>query len=248
MLTPMKTLTSHKQVIWFDDTLLSTNIESSLDSQYWRKQSKIIGSAQGRGTTWFVQTEKMPAALRHYRRGGLFGKLVKDHYWFSGWKNTRSFQEFSLLEHLIQAGVNVPKPIAARAIKRTFCYQADILTQKIDRAQDLVDILQDNALSKESYRLIGQQIRKLHDANVNHTDLNIHNILLDADSKVWIIDFDKCHIEPQKLKNKQPTTKLAAWKQANLDRLQRSFQKELKKRNIIWNPNTDWTELIAGYN
>lgn len=56
----------------------------------------MLGSAQGRGTTWFVQTEQLPAALRHYRRGGLFGKLIKDHYWFSQWHNTRSCEEFQL--------------------------------------------------------------------------------------------------------------------------------------------------------
>ena len=40
-----------------------------------------------------------------WRRGGLFGKLVNDHYWFSGWDNTRSAQEFQLLLALIEAGV-----------------------------------------------------------------------------------------------------------------------------------------------
>ncbi len=35
------------------------------------------------------------------------------------------------------------------------------------------------------------EVRKMHDAGVNHTDLNIHNILLDTTKRV-IIDFDKC--------------------------------------------------------
>ncbi|OEF29478.1 3-deoxy-D-manno-octulosonic acid kinase [Vibrio rumoiensis] len=238
----MKTLKLHKQVIWYDDTLISQQIEQCLEAQYWQQQGKVIGSAQGRGTTWFVQTEKLPAALRHYRRGGLFGKLVKDHYWFSSWHNTRSFQEFQLLQHLIQSGVNVPKPIAARAMKRTFCYQADILTQKIDNAQDLVGILQKQPLEPEIYRLIGQQIRRLHEANVNHTDLNIHNILLDGNDCVWIIDFDKCHQEPARAE-----VTLSAWKQSNLDRLLRSFNKELNKRNIQWSQERDWQALLEGY-
>lgn len=32
---------------------------------------------------------------------------------------------------------------------------------------------------------------KMHIASVNHTDLNIHNILIDDQGKVWAIDFDK---------------------------------------------------------
>ncbi|MGO2499531.1 MAG: 3-deoxy-D-manno-octulosonic acid kinase [Vibrio litoralis] len=239
----MKTLTSHKQVIWYDETLITDSVEQVFDPEYWHAQGKVIGSAQGRGTTWFVQTEQLPAALRHYRRGGLFGKLVKDHYWFSQWHKTRSCEEFQLLQHLVDAGVNVPKPIAARAVKRTICYQADILTQKIEGAQDLVSVLQKSSLSEATYQLIGQQIRKLHEANVNHTDLNIHNILLDEDNKVWIIDFDKCHLEPNRFESN-----ISVWQKSNLDRLLRSFKKELKKRNIYWQQSNDWAALELGYN
>lgn len=239
----LKTLTSHKQVIWYDETLITDSVEHVFDPEYWHGQGKVIGSAQGRGTTWFVQAEQLPAALRHYRRGGLFGKLVKDHYWFTQWHKTRSCEEFQLLQHLVEADVNVPKPIAARAIKHTVCYQADILTQKIEGAEDLVSILQKKHLDKSTYQAIGHQVRLLHNANVNHTDLNIHNILIDKDNKVWIIDFDKCRIEPNRVEHS-----LTAWQRANLKRLLRSFQKEVKKRNIRWQKHTDWSALESGYN
>ncbi len=210
-------------MIWFDEELLAEDPKQCFDADFWQQQGKVTGSATGRGTTWFVDGEKCPAALRHYRRGGLFGKLVKDHYWFSGWQKTRSFQELQLLNTLIQAGVNVPKPIAARAVKRTFCYQADLLSERIANARDLVSILQERALPTEMYKKIGQEIRKMHDAQVNHTDLNIHNILIDDQDNVWIIDFDKCFQQDGD-----------SWKQGNLERLKRSFEKEVGKRNINW--------------
>jgi len=210
-------------MIWFDEALLAEDPTQCFDSEFWHQQGKITGSATGRGTTWFVDGEKCPAALRHYRRGGLFGKLVKDHYWFTGWEQTRSYQEFQLLNTLIEAGVNVPKPIAARAVKRTFCYQADLLSERIANARDLVSILQQRALPDEMYAKIGREIRKMHDAQVNHTDLNIHNILIDNQDKVWIIDFDKCFQQDGD-----------SWKQSNLERLKRSFEKEVSKRNIHW--------------
>lgn len=219
----MKIIKNKKQTIWYDDSILSESPEQCCNPEYWQQQNKVIGSAQGRGTTWFIALDKMDAALRHYRRGGLFGKLIKDHYIFTGWEKTRSYQEFQLLNTLIEAGVNVPKPIAARSVKRTFCYQADLLSQKIPNARDLVAILQEKALPKEMYQKIGNEIRKMHVAQVNHTDLNIHNILIDDNDKVWIIDFDKCRVQ---LGDK--------WKQDNLERLKRSFKKEVKKRNIYW--------------
>ncbi|WP_165312548.1 3-deoxy-D-manno-octulosonic acid kinase [Vibrio ziniensis] len=222
-------------LIWYDDSLIANPEHALFDASYWQQEDKIIGSATGRGTTWFIQLEHCAAALRHYRRGGLFGKLVKDHYWFSGWQKTRSIAEFQLLQVLREAGVNVPRPIAARAVRNGFSYQADLLSEKVPNAQDLVDILKQGALSAEMYQKIGVEIRKMHDAQVNHTDLNIHNILIDDKQQVWIIDFDKCQQQAGD-----------DWKSANIDRLKRSFLKEQNRYNIVWN-NSDFEAVIAGY-
>ncbi|PHJ42176.1 3-deoxy-D-manno-octulosonic acid kinase [Vibrio sp. PID17_43] len=228
-------------VIWFDDEWISDPTPAIFDANYWQSQNRVVGSAKGRGTTWFVQLESMQvegiqidgmqAALRHYRRGGLFGKLVNDHYWFAGWEQTRSAQEFHLLQRLIDAGVNVPRPIAARAVKSGPTYQADLLSERIPNARDLVSILQEKPLPSAMYQKIGQEIAKMHKANVNHTDLNIHNILIDDQDKVWIIDFDKCRQEAS-----------GDWKQSNLNRLKRSFQKELLNKKIHWK-DTDFLQI-----
>ncbi|ELK8311249.1 3-deoxy-D-manno-octulosonic acid kinase [Vibrio vulnificus] len=211
-------------MVWFDDEIITDPSQALFDAQYWQEQDKVVGSASGRGTTWFVQLDTMQAALRHYRRGGLFGKLVEDHYWFTGWEQTRSLQEFNLLRVLIESGVNVPRPIAARAVKTGLTYQADLLSERIPNAKDLVSILQEKSLSEMMYRKIGQEVAKMHNVNVNHTDLNIHNILIDDEEKVWIIDFDKCYQQPD-----------GDWKQGNLERLKRSFLKELNKCQLHWN-------------
>ncbi len=224
-----------KSLIWYDDTLISSPEQHIFEPVYWQKQSKIIGSASGRGTTWFIQLDTIQAALRHYRRGGLFGKLVKDHYWFTDWLSTRSIAEFQLLQRLIEAGVNVPRPIAARSVKVGLTYQADLLSEKIANAQDLVAILQQGPLSVEMYQKIGSEISKMHNAQVNHTDLNIHNILIDDNQQVWIIDFDKCR---QNYGD--------GWKQSNLERLKRSFLKEQQRFGIHWKV-ADFELLVSGY-
>lgn len=128
---------NNNQVIWFDDETITDPSQPIFDAEYWQSSDKVVGSATGgRGTTWFIQLENMQAALRHYRRGGLFGKLINDHYWFSGWDNTRCAQEFQLLLALIEAGgVHVPRPIAARAVKSGLFYQADLLSERIPNAE-----------------------------------------------------------------------------------------------------------------
>ena len=219
----------------FDDSLIDENIECCFDAEYWKSANKVVGSATGRGTTWFVQLPKLQGALRHYRRGGVFGKLISDHYFFTNWQKTRSIAEFNLLNVLKKHDVNVPKPIAARVIKRNFCYQADLLSEKIPNAQDLVDVLQQRELTPLEYTTIAIQIKKMHQAQVNHTDLNIHNILLDDQGKAWVIDFDKCYQQSGE-----------QWKDANLQRLLRSFRKELNKRQIKWTEK-EWAILLNAY-
>lgn len=231
----IRTYQSRNQVIWYDDERLREPPEEVFDVDFWKQNDAIVGRAFGRGTTWFVQTATGVGALRHYRRGGLLGKLVSDSYWFTGWKATRSCAEFHLLKMLADAGVNVPRPIAAQATRHGFIYHANLLSEKIENAADLVDILQQRPLTPEEYQAIGSEVAKMHRTKVNHTDLNIHNILLDSNGKVWIIDFDKC--------DQQEGTN---WQQGNLDRLLRSFRKEQTKRSIQWT-ESEFDYLLDGY-
>ncbi len=235
----METISTNNQTIWYDPELLAQVPEGDIDqifeAEYWQQQDAISGSAQGRGITWFIQLDDIQAALRHYRRGGLFGKLVEDQYRFSDWENTRCAMELNVLNVLANAGVNVPKPIAARAIKSGLLYRADLMSERIPNAKDLVDILVAHPIDANIYRKIGQEIRKMHDTGVNHTDLNIHNILLDDSQTVWIIDFDKCRQQAGD-----------DWKESNLNRLKRSFLKEVNKRQIQWQ-ESDWMHLLKGY-
>jgi 3-deoxy-D-manno-octulosonic acid kinase len=195
-----------------------------LDSQYWQEKNAITGSAQGRGTTWFVQYETLSSTvasksqwvLRHYFRGGLIGKIINDKYLFSGQKNTRAACEFQLLNTLQSLALPAPKPIAYRVTKQGPFYQADLLSSRIEHAQDLVAILSQGELAEPVWLEIGRVIRRFHDAGIYHHDLNSHNILVDDQDKVWLIDFDRG----------EQRAVSSPWQQANIARLLRSFEKE----------------------
>lgn len=209
---------------------------------YWQNQNRIIGSAKGRGTTWFLHTQDLfgvNSALRHYYRGGLWGKIIKDKYKFDTLNTTRSFAELRLLHKLHQSGLSVPKPIAAQVENAGFgLYRADILTEKIENAQDLTALMQHSELTSQGWQNIGKLIRRLHDMQVCHTDLNAHNILVQknlTDEKYWLLDFDKCGQKSGDF-----------WKPENLQRLHRSFIKETERMKIRFN-DTSWQELLNGY-
>ncbi len=84
--------------------------------EYWQQQNKIIGSATGRGTTWFMKLPSMQAALRHYRRGGLFGKLVADSYIYTGNESTQA-AEFELLNRLKSLALMFPTQLLQELLK-----------------------------------------------------------------------------------------------------------------------------------
>ena len=113
------------------------------------------------------------------------------------------------------------------------------MIEKIENAQDLTALLQTQQLPNDIWQAIGKLIRQLHDLQICHTDLNAHNILvqqLGNEQKCWLIDFDKCG---QKSGD--------SWKQGNLERLHRSFVKEVGRMNIQFNEE-NWAELLKGYN
>ncbi|AIL32306.1 3-deoxy-D-manno-octulosonic acid kinase [Basilea psittacipulmonis] len=218
---------------------LEYSVQQMFCLDFWKKEKRILGHAKGRGITWFLKSADLfgvDTALRHYYRGGLIGKLNRDLFLYTDEHKTRSFAEFNLLKRLHELGLAVPKPIAARMQKvGGIFYRADILLEKIDGASDLTVLLK-TSLPELVWERIGQEIKKLHQAQVNHRDLNCHNILIQSGTeKIYLIDFDKCAIESGE-----------RWKEENLLRLKRSFEKEKQRMGIVFD-DACWMYLLKGY-
>ncbi|KFZ36248.1 3-deoxy-D-manno-octulosonic acid kinase [Shewanella mangrovi] len=227
--------TAHGQIAFCHDTPTEISPEWFTEA-FWRQQNAVVGSSSGRNITWFVAHESERWALRHYWRGGLIAKLIKDAYPFSGYENTRAFAELQLLEQLYDEGFAVPKPIAAQVVRSGFVYRADILTKLLPNAQDLVGLLAERALTDTEWQALGQLIAKFHHRGVYHADLNAKNILL-SDGQFYLIDFDR-----GELRDATPD-----WQRSNMERLLRSFRKEHGKQPTLAFDEHCWQQLIAGY-
>jgi len=221
----------------YDQNKVKNFSESFFDSSYWLSNNNIVGTAQGRGTTWFIEVNSNNWVLKHYYRGGLIGKFNKDSYLFSNNANTRAAKEFELLNQLQYFNLPAPKPIAYRIIKNGLFYKADILTERVCNAQDLISLLMKQSVSSALWHSIGKTIKNFHDHHVYHHDLNIHNILIDRQGKVWLIDFDQGEIR----------SNTGNWKQENMSRLLRSFNKEKTKCTAMHWQTRDWELLLRGY-
>ncbi|WP_137165375.1 3-deoxy-D-manno-octulosonic acid kinase [Salinimonas lutimaris] len=223
-------------------TLVNTHFFDSVDkqmflSEYWQQKHAITGQAKGRGTTFFIQPDAAQQwVLRHYRRGGLPGKLFSDQFLYTGLSRTRPFMELNLLYTMREAGLLVPEPIAAQVVRHGLIYRADLLSVRIPDAQDMHHVLSRGPVGEAVWQAVGRQIRQMHDLNVYHHDLNIRNIMLDAQPQVWIIDFDRCYQRAD-----------GHWKPQNLARLYRSLVKESGRSPAFFWTEQDWAALKAGY-
>ncbi len=226
---------------WRFDKHLIADIDRHLFTPYyWQSRNAVVGKESGRGTTWFVEAQTAEDGtqqwvLRHYLRGGLMSKLSRDRYLFKGLKHCRSIAEFEILHRLHAENFPVPRPVAAQVIRHGLHYRADILTQRIAGARDLVQVLQE-AQPTEFYEELASLIARFMQAGVAHADLNIQNILMDEQKHFWLIDFDRACI-------RKPAE---AWQNRVLARLQRSFEKEQQRHNIAWT-NADWNVFINRY-
>jgi RIO-like serine/threonine protein kinase len=111
--------------------------------------------------------------------------------------------------------MNVPVPVAARTHRSGIWWaKYDILVSYIENSSNLVNILKQRTLSSNEIAEIAKSVIQLAANGVYHSDLNIHNLLIDDQGRIWIIDFDKSKLIPNGCVERM------------LERLQRSFAKE----------------------
>lgn len=235
-MTDVKQISNQGEIIRFDSHYLPDCRSEYFEPEYWQQQNAVIGSALGRGTTHFIKAGMHELVLRHYCRGGLMSIVLSDQYLYLGISSTRAYQEFKLLKRINELGLPAPTPVAYRIIKKGMYYQADLITLKIANANDVHHILQTRSLTQQEWEKIGETIALFHQQQIFHHDLNIHNIMLDNQSKAWLIDFDKCAVKGGN-----------TWKQKNLDRLLRSLNKEKVKFANYHFQASDWQMLLDGY-
>ena len=190
-----------------------------------------------RGNALFFDYKGIQLTLKHYYRGGLIGRLVRDTYGHLPGSTPRMLAEFQLLCKLRKQNLPVPVPVAARCLRSGLLrYSGDLITMRIPGSVTLSHHLSNQSLSASRWQRIGGMIARFHAANVYHADLNATNILLDAHQRPWLIDFDKSDIRAD-----------GDWKFSNLRRLRRSLDKLRRSAPGMHFQEDDWRALLEGY-
>lgn len=187
------------------------------DPAWWRERGALLGEASGRGRAYFLDGGDTEWVLRHFRRGGLVGRLVHDRYLFTGVNRSRPFREARLLARLADSGLPVPRPVAARVAVDLPFYRGDLISERVP-GEPLSRWLKRDETDAALFRSVGRVVRRFHEHGVFHADLNAHNILV-SEGEIHLIDFDRGGI-------RRP----GRWQQANMVRLTRSLHKLLDDR------------------
>jgi len=224
--------------ILYDKAIINQISETRFTPQGWLHAELLTGSLRsgGRGNTMFVGNVPRQFVLRHYMRGGLIGKLVRDTYVFSGADNTRSFREWRLLDKLASHNLRVPRPAAARYCRMGTFYTADIITVRIPGVRALSQYIADHNPDAEFWAAVGAAIHEFHAAGVYHADMNAYNLQIDEDGELWMLDFDRGALKPP-----------GPWQQATLERLHRSLQKIVGLDPALNFRAANWEQLLEGY-
>lgn len=224
--------------ILYDKAIINQISEHHFDPDGWPHAEAIKGALRsgGRGSTMFVGNVPRQLVLRHYKRGGLVGKVVDDLYVFSGADKTRSFREWRLLHKLCKENLRVPRPAAARYGRLGVFYTADLITVAIPNVVALSQYIAGNDVGESFWSSVGVAIYEFHAAGVYHADMNAYNLQIDDAGRLWMLDFDKGSLRPP-----------GPWQQATLRRLHRSLRKIVGLDAKLNFRAANWEQLLAGY-
>ena len=229
---------TQKGAILYDRQVIREISDERFAASGWLHAEPVSGALRsaGRGNTLFVGNVPRQFVLRHYVRGGLIGKLVRDSYVWTGEDSTRPFAEWRMLAKMADSGLRVPRPAAARYCRKGPFYTGDIITVRIPNVVPLSEYIAGDAPAAGFWGALGAAVQGFHEKGVFHADMNAYNLQIDNDGDLWMLDFDRGRLLAP-----------GPWQQRTLARLHRSLQKIVSLDPRLHFRMRDWEEFLAGY-
>ena len=194
----------------------------------------VASRRPGRTTVWRWDPHWLPGrrlVVRQFVHGGLFGRLWQDLFWGA----RPMLQELRLTLHAGRSNVPTSRPVALR-LQPVFgpLLRAHYVTEEMPGVRNLLDLCRSNPKGilaprrrQAVSRAVAETLVALHAAGIDHRDLNLKNLLIDAAAdppRVYVIDFKKAR--------PRPVMSLQQGLQ-NLVRLDRSVVKWAESRRAI---------------
>ena len=175
--------------LWFSPGLESADPDAVIDALALppNGESSVLG---GRGCVTHTEIPGFGrVVIKHYTRGGVFGRFIKHTYLRCG--PIRSRVEFDLLAQVRALGVNVPEPLVV-ATSGLLLYRTWLIIREVPEKRTLADLaLADEDRAREAMDKLLVQVTSLVRNGIYHIDLHPGNVLVQQDGTLFIIDFDK---------------------------------------------------------
>ena len=144
----------------------------------------------GRGSVSYHQMDDLgTVVIKHYKRGGLPGRLIRSRYF--KWGKSRSQLEFELLQKARGLGINAPEPLVYASRGVPF-YRAWLVTREIKPARPLAQLCSDDeGRARRLMTAVNEQISRLIENRIKHADLHPGNVVVDDQDRVFLLDFDR---------------------------------------------------------
>lgn len=142
-----------------------------------------------------------PVAVKRYGWRGLGSALG------SAVRGSRALRALRGAEAVLNAGLHTPAPLATVERRRGgVVREAYLITVFLDRAQPLPEATYarkgDPAALGALARQLGHAVGVLHQAGLNHPDLNHSNLMVDADGTLHFLDLDSLRWRPVELRQR----------------------------------------------
>lgn len=207
-----------------------------LDPGRW--EAALSAEGGGRGRAGRLHLEDGVVWGKRMRRGGALAPLWRDR--FLG--RERLMRNVMVAEEAVARGVPTPAPVALLTEEGPpGLFRAWLATEWVEGARDLASLLRDDVVGPVELREALRVVRVLHDAGIEHPDLNLGNLLLRRSSsgpQAFVVDLDRARLHGQGLS--------PARRQAALRRLERSHAKLFGVPGPFGGDGSAWYEGYAG--
>ena len=168
------------------------------------------GSAAGEGER---RSDGERWVVRHYHRGGAIAPILGDRY--LRWGTPRPVRELEIGREVEARGVPTPAHLAAAVYPSGIWYRGDLVTRHVPDSLDLAAVLfpggslqgpatSDGARSGDTtdraeaaMEAAGRLFRQIHEAGIDHPDLNLKNILIRGtgpELEALVLDLDGARV------------------------------------------------------
>jgi len=220
--------------LWLAEGFADTAAEFGLSERSRWESLIAAGEAGGRGKIAFIENSGRSVVLKQLRRGGVAAPLWRDRFP----SRERLMGNLSIPCRARERGVATPAALALLVVGGPpGLWRGWLAIEAVLAARDMRRRVLESPPTAAEWVEVLSVARLLHDAGIEHPDLNLGNLLVDEAGRGWVVDLDGCTAHPDPL---DVDCRVDA-----IRRIERSYRKICFLNDRVADPTIDWPATYA---